>query len=261
MNIPQIYLVEPYNAYAPKNRKKHPMQVLEEEALMARIVAEAKSATTPPNAPPDSVATAVGMTAGAGGTPILGYYRPRVTVSFLVSTTTASAPATFLFSNASSPELLSDGVATWLWNFGDGTTSTQVSPLHTYTNTGSNFQVTLLGTAVTTQATGSTTQSLNVIPASVLAGFNMSSSFTSSTAGNLSGSAPLTVNFDNVTVSGNAGNTITYLWTFGSGSLTSTTEEPTNVVYTATGSYTVRLSATGSFNITSSQIKTINVYT
>ena len=58
MDIPQIYLVEPYNAYAPKQKKKHWHQVIEEEALMARIIAEQQSireaAAKPahPNLPP-----------------------------------------------------------------------------------------------------------------------------------------------------------------------------------------------------------------
>ena len=40
MNISPIYLVEPYNAYAPKNRKKHPLEILEEQQLLERIMAE-----------------------------------------------------------------------------------------------------------------------------------------------------------------------------------------------------------------------------
>lgn len=40
MNSPQIYLVEPYNAYAPKGRKKHWTEIVEEQALLERIIAE-----------------------------------------------------------------------------------------------------------------------------------------------------------------------------------------------------------------------------
>jgi len=64
MNTPEIYLVEPYNAYAVKGKKKHLHQILEEEALMARIVAEQQALheaavkqahpTLPPQAPPTS---------------------------------------------------------------------------------------------------------------------------------------------------------------------------------------------------------------
>lgn len=256
MNVPQIYLVEPYNAYAPKNRKKHPAEVLEEQALLERIIAEAKNASLPENSPNISVATAAGQSAaGGGGIPLFAYFAPRMTANFLVSVTTASAPSTFLFSNSSNPDLLADGVATFLWTFGDGSTSTAVNPTYTYTTTGSNFNVTLKATSIATNATASVTQSLNITAPTVVAGFNVSSSLSASTAGavsgSISGSNPVTVQFINNTTTNNAANTISYIWTFGSGSVTSSLANP-SFTYTATGSYTVRLTATGSFNIASS---------
>ena len=73
MNIPEIYLVEPYNAYAPKGRKKHWHEVIEEQALMARILAEqqaqqqaileAQTRTLPSDAPHVSSATVAGRSA------------------------------------------------------------------------------------------------------------------------------------------------------------------------------------------------------
>lgn len=254
MNVPQIYLVEPYNAYAPKNRKKHIAEILDEQALLARIMAEAKNASLPQNAPNVSVATAVGQSAvaaGGGGQPFPSWYNPTMTISFLVSTTTASVPATFLFSNSSNPSTQPVGTVNWLWTFGDGTTSTDLSPTKTYTTTGSNFSVTLKGTAVSTGVTGSTTQSLNLTAPTVTAGFTVTSSLSSSAGGAISGSAPLTVAFLNTTTTNNAGNSIAYVWNFGSGSITSSLSTPANFTYTATGSYTVRLDATGSFNIMS----------
>ncbi len=79
MNIPEIYLVEPYNAYAPKQNKKHWHQVVEEQALLARIHAEqmalmeASSRTLPPDAPQVSTPTIGNPSAGAGG-----MYPPQV---------------------------------------------------------------------------------------------------------------------------------------------------------------------------------------
>lgn len=254
MNIPEIYLVEPYNAYAPKNRKKHPTEIVEEQALLERIIQEAKNASLPHNSPPISNATAVGQSAGqtgGGGVPLVAYFNPRMSANFLVSTTTASAPATFLFSNSSNPDLLADGVATFLWTFGDGSTSTDKNPTYTYSTTGSNFAVTLKATSIANSATASVTQSLNITAPTVTAGFTVTSSLSSSAAGAISGSAPFTVNFANTTVTNNASNTIAYTWTFGSGSITSSLATPPNFTYTATGSYTVRLAATGSFNIMS----------
>ena len=80
MNIPEIYLVEPYNAYAPKGRKKHWHEVIEEQALMARILAEqqaqqqaileAQTRTLPSDAPHVSSATVAGRSfAPAGNSP------------------------------------------------------------------------------------------------------------------------------------------------------------------------------------------------
>ena len=253
MNVPQIYLVEPYNAYTDKaKKKKHWAEIVEEQALLEKIIAEARSQTLPPNAPENSTPTVGNSSAGAGGQPVCGYFSPVMSVSFLVAVTTASAPSTFLFSNSSSPSLQGSGVANFLWNFGDGSTSTELNPTHTYVTTASNFSVTLKATSIATNATASTTQSLNITAPTVAAGFSVSSSLTASTAGAVSGSAPLTVNFANTTLTNNASNTISYLWTFGSGSLTSSLETPPNIIYTATGSYTVRLTATGSFNIASS---------
>ncbi len=52
-------------------------------------------------------------------------------------------------------------VDNWLWNFGDGTTSTQQNPAHTYTAPGT-YTVTL--TAGSVGCTATTTQTLNVFP-------------------------------------------------------------------------------------------------
>lgn len=264
-DLPSIYLVEPYNAYAPKNRKKHWTEIVEEQALLERIIAEAKSNTLPPNAPntslgqPGVVGQGQGQT-GGGGVPFVAFFAPRMSANFLVSTTTASAPVSYLFSNTSNPDLLAQGSANFLWNFGDGTTSTDVNPVHNYVTTGSNFSVTLLVTAIATNATASTTQSLNITAPTVSANFTVSSSLSASTSAltqSLTASAGnvVVIHFNNLTSTNNAANNINYLWTFGSGSATSSLAQPPDFTYTATGSYTVRLTATGSFNIAASSSK------
>jgi len=256
MSVPQIYLVEPYNAYAPKGRKKHISEIIEEQALLERIIAEANSRTLPQNSPPVSTPTVgnAAVAAGAGGVPLVAYFAPRMTLAFTPSATTASAPSQINFVNNSSADLFADGVATFLWNFGDGTTSNDVNPSHTYTTTGSNFAVTVKATSISTGVTASLTQSVLITAPTVIANFSVSSSLSASNS-RLTGSAPFTVNFTNLTQTNNSQNTISYLWTFGSGSATSSLASPPNFTYTATGSYTVRLTATGSFGIAASASK------
>lgn len=263
-DLPSIYLVEPYNAYAPKGRKKHWTEVVEEQALLERIIAEAKSNTLPPNSPnisqaqPSVVGQGQGQT-GGGGLPLLAFFSPRMSANFLIPVTTASVPASFLFSNSSNPDLLAQGVANFSWNFGDGGTSTDVNPLHTFATTGS-LSVTLKATAVSNGATASVTQSISLTAPTVNANFTVSSSISASTR-TLTGSAPLTVDFVNLTTTNNSGNVITYNWNFGTGSLTSSLATPPDLAFTATGSYTVRLTATGSFGIASSASALILVTT
>ena len=71
-----------------------------------------------------------------------------------------------------------------------------------------------------------------------------------------SGPGWLTVAFINNTRS--PGND-TFLWNFGSGSATSTNASPTDVIYTQTGSYTVRLDATSSIGHMTTISKTVTV--
>ena len=113
------------------------------------------------------------------------------------------------------------------WDFGDGTTSTAVNPVKTYTAPG-NYQIKLVNNF------GACMDSLirNIrILAQPTASFNASPLS--------SCQAPLTVSFNNTTA-----NASTYEWSFGDGN-TSTQVLPTHT-YTAEGDYTVTLIATNS---------------
>jgi hypothetical protein len=100
MNIPQLYLVEPYNAYAPKGQKKHWMQVVEEQALMARIMADQQalqesqySKTLPENAPASATPTIGGIPqAGGGGQPVPQFFNQNLTLSKPVAPTVVVPP-------------------------------------------------------------------------------------------------------------------------------------------------------------------------
>jgi len=116
----------------------------------------------------------------------------------------------------------------YLWDFGDSTTSTLVNPVHTYA-TGDTFSVKLTAT----NACGSTvvTKSVIVVPPPVAA-------FT--TSGN-SGCAPLTVTFTN-----NSTGATSYQWVLPGGDPDSSTVASPTVVFATAGTYNVTLTASNS---------------
>lgn len=71
-----------------------------------------------------------------------------------------------------------------------------------------------------------------------------------------SGTGPLLVSFTNLTPTPDND---TFLWNFGSGSLTSTSEYPSPVTYTATGSYVVILQSTSSTGNATTATNTVTV--
>lgn len=113
---------------------------------------------------------------------------------------------------------------TYLWQFGDGNTSTETSPTHTFATTGAR-----LIRLIATNKCGVDTLTLN---ATVIDKPNASF-----TANPQNGSAPLLVNFN-----GSANNPATsWLWSFGAGG--GAQREDTNYTYEAPGLYTVELTA------------------
>lgn len=136
-------------------------------------------------------------------------------------------PATISFSDNSTPG--DTTIVSWLWDFGDGTTSTQQNPSHVYTNPGV-YDVTLL----IRDANGCTNELTiddyaNITPAPTAA-YNASPRW--------SCEAPLTVNFTN----SSTGSGLTYAWDFGDS--TSSSQQAPSHTYTAPGFYRVRLTVT-----------------
>ncbi len=152
---------------------------------------------------------------------------PSPTVAFTAdSTPSCQVPRTISFTNNSVAG--GSGTATYLWDFGDGNTSTSASPTHTYTSFG-NYTVTLL-------VTNGNSCSKSLIKSNYIKILpKPTASFTAT--GNNSCTAPVTIIFTNTSTSA-----VSYDWDFGDGG-TSTATSPTHT-YTANGSYTVRLIAT-----------------
>lgn len=113
----------------------------------------------------------------------------------------------------------------WLWDFGDGTTSTQKAPVHIYTNSGT-YQVSLEATTVNGCKLGyPLSQKVKV--------YSPDANFTPDVT---SGCPPLLVNFNNLSVGSTS-----WFWDFGDGT-TSTLQHPTHT-YNVVGSYQVKLIA------------------
>lgn len=143
---------------------------------------------------------------------------PPSAAKFGANKTTAMVNEEIQFINESS------NATGFAWSFGDGNTSTEVSPKHAYGDVG-----VYLVTLVSTGAGGSTTQnvSITVIP---------SASFTIEDEDNLQTNTP--IQFTNTS----AGAT-SYLWNFGDADNSTSTDENPTFSYSNPGTYTVTLIA------------------
>ena len=137
--------------------------------------------------------------------------------------TSGNKPLSVKFTDASA------GATSWLWDFGDGGTSTIQSPGHTYTVVGT-FTVTLTVTGPGGSDTRIRADYINVSGVPPVANFS---------ANPTSGIKPLTVQFSDEST-----NIInSWLWDFGDGS-TSTAQNPYHT-YSSLGIFTVTLTVTG----------------
>jgi PKD repeat protein len=148
--------------------------------------------------------------------------------SFISVGSAPQAGFTYIVNGASATfSNTSINTASYLWNFGDGNTSTAASPVHDYAADGA-FTVTLTAT----NECGSVTITDIVVIATQgpIAAF---------TAQPTSGCAPLTVVFENLS----SDNATDFSWTFQGGNPATSTAENPVVTYNAPGIYNVSLTA------------------
>gem|GEM_PF-400953 len=139
----------------------------------------------------------------------------------LAPVTACSAPLSVSFFD------ISTGAVTWLWEFGDGNTSTQQNPTHIYQSVG-QYDVSLTVTDVSgCEVTRTETNFVEIVDIQ-----------TAITADVQSGCIPLDVQFNDATVSTDS--VFTRIWQFGDGSQAFTIPNPTHQ-YTNVGSYDVSL--------------------
>ncbi len=146
---------------------------------------------------------------------------PAPSAAFSGTPTSGCAPLAVIFTDASTGEITS-----FEWTFGDGATATSQNPVHEYAAAGIyTVSLTVSGPG------GSDTETKNgyIIVADVPA-----ADFTGAP---LSGSAPLTVHFTDLST----GTPDAWLWEFGDGG-TAATQNPSHQ-YTAPGTYAVTLTA------------------
>ena len=168
--------------------------------------------------------------AGSNTVSQIGYITVNAAVpfaSFASNVTSGMNPLTVQFTDTSN-----NTPTAWYWTFGDGYTTTLQNPTHTFSSAGS-YAVSL---GVSNTAGSNTT----TIPAYINVSNAASPPVTSFTADIRSGSAPLTVQFDDT--SGNSPNG--WQWSFGDGSQ-STVQNPTHT-YLQSGTYSVSLTTVNS---------------
>ena len=135
------------------------------------------------------------------------------------------------------------GTWNYFWRFGDGSTSTEENPSHTYTNVGT-FNVTLIVDNISCR--DSVTHQITILPIPPVANFDSIPS----------GCEPLYINLNNTSLNTETPGT-TYRWDFGDGNY-STVKNPTYTYYNP-GTYRVELTVTGPGG-TSVKSQIVNVY-
>ena len=166
-------------------------------------------------------------------------------VAFTSSPSNPGVGATVSFDGSTSND--PDGtIASYAWDFGDGTTATGATPSHAYTTAGTK--------TVTLTITDSDGQT-NTITHTVTVDELPSVAFTSSPSNPGVGA---TVSFDGSTSNDPDGTIASYSWDFGDGS-TTTGATPSHA-YTTAGTKTVTLTITDSDGQTNTTTNTVTVY-
>ena len=161
----------------------------------------------------------------------------------LFTATVTNDPMTYQFFNQST-----GAIANLMWDFGDGTTSTEANPVHTYAATG-DYTTTLTVMAADGVTGDSATQMITVAaatatPEPTATVSPMDAVFTYTVITN----PPLTVEF----LTQSTGDIASYFWDFGDGA---TTFEPNPIhTYPQAGDYTVTLTVTAADGVTTDNV-------
>ncbi|WP_052292253.1 PKD domain-containing protein [Methanosphaerula palustris] len=150
---------------------------------------------------------------------------PVPVANFSANVTNGTSPLSVGFT-----DLSTNSPTSWLWDFGDGTTSTMQNPVHAYMAAG-NYSVNLTATNAGGNASQNKTDYITVHAPVFAPVANFTANVTN-------GTAPLSVGFTDLSI----GSPATRSWNFGDDN-TSTEQNPVHT-YTAAGNYTVNLTVT-----------------
>lgn len=153
---------------------------------------------------------------------------PAPVAGFSANVTSGTIPLTVRFTDSST-----GSPTTWSWNFGDGVTSTQQNPTHTYNEAGYNTV-----TLTVTNAGGSDTETKTEY---ILVNEPSPAPTSAFSANKTTGKIPLTVQFTD----GSINNPDSWLWNFGDGT-TSTAQNPSHT-YSTNGTFTVTLTTSNDY--------------
>ncbi len=201
----------------------------------------------------------------SGATPVVHVFSPPI-AGFTFTPSTGTMPLDVTFTDSTTSSVL---IASRAWNFGDGTTSAQQNPVHTYSLPGL-FTVTMTATDIYgAQDTKILLSAVNVsravipvttppvTPAEIMVVYVYSPPFADFTFSPSVGTVPLAVTFLDTSTS--AVPLTLRMWEFGDGT-TSDQQNPVHT-YTLPGVYTVTLTITDSYGAvnTKTLLSAVNV--
>lgn len=164
---------------------------------------------------------------------------PAPTANFSADPISGTAPLTVSFTDQS------ENAMSWLWDFGDGSTATELNPDHTYTTPGT-YTVVLKVVSIDGISDLATTTITTHGPVAPKAAFN---------ADPITGPAPLTVLFTD-----SSENAVAWFWDFGEpNTSTPTTDQYTSHTYITPGTYIAILTVSSTDGLTDTAAATITV--
>ncbi len=147
---------------------------------------------------------------------------PPPVTAFAANQSTGQSPLVVQFTDQST-----NSPTAWSWTFGDGQTSTEQSPTHTFTALGS-YTVSLTATNAIGSDDETKVDYISVVPAAPVAAFS---------AGPIAGAAPLTVSF----VDTSTETPTSWAWDFTEDGTADSVEQNPTHTYAANGTYSVTL--------------------